>query len=83
MQQQHHTRLQNGGRIVVPVAFRQAMKVTEGDELVLRLDESGLHVYSARQALEKARSMVDQYVGQEESLVDELIADRRKEAADE
>lgn len=80
---QHHTRLQNGGRIVVPAAFRQAMNLSEGEEVVLRLDENGLHVYSMKQALDRARSVVDKYVGKEDRLVDELISDRRKEAADE
>ncbi len=81
--QQHHTRLQNGGRIVVPAAFRQAMNLSEGEEVVLRLDENGLHVYSLKQALDRARAVVDKYVGKQDRLVDELISERRTEAADE
>lgn len=80
--QHHHTKLQNGGRIVIPAAFRQAMNLSEGEEVVLRLDENGLHVHSMRQALDRAQKIVAKYAGKR-SLVDELIADRRKEAADE
>lgn len=80
--QQHHTKLQNGGRIVVPAAFRQAMNLSEGEEVILRLEEDGLHIYSARQALQRARSVVGKYVSRK-TLAEELISDRRKEAKDE
>jgi len=79
---QHHTKIQNGGRIVVPVAFRQAMNLVEGEEVVLRLDDDGLHVHSVRQALARAQKIVAKYAGKR-SLVDELLAERRKEAADD
>jgi len=79
---QHHTKMQNGGRIVVPAAFRQAMNLSEGEEVVLRLDESGLHVYSAKQALVRAQEIVGRYAGKRK-LADELIAERRKEATNE
>ena len=80
--QQHHTKMQNGGRIVVPAAFRQAMNLGEGAEVILRLDDEGLHVYSAQQALARARSLTRKYV-KGKTLADELIADRRQEARDE
>lgn len=77
------TRMGKAGRVVIPARFREALDLRPGDSLVVRLDDEGLHLYTARQALARARAAVRRYVPAGEPLADELIADRRREAAGE
>lgn len=77
------TRVGKAGRVVIPAPFREALDLKPGDTLKVRLDEDGLHLYTTRQALERARAAVRRYVAPGIRLSDELIADRRREAADE
>jgi AbrB family looped-hinge helix DNA binding protein len=73
-------RLGPGGRVVIPAAIRKTMGIDEGDILVASLENGALTIvsfdFAVRQAQEYVRSIVPQGV----SLVDELIADRRREA---
>jgi AbrB family looped-hinge helix DNA binding protein len=77
------TRLGKAGRVVIPAAFRDALDLKPGDTLKVRLDDDGLHLFTERQALERVRAAVRRYVPAGTQLSEELIADRRREAADE
>jgi len=77
------TRLGRGGRIVVPAQYRRALGIEPGDDVLLLLDESGLHVLPVRQAVARAQALVRKYVSPGKRLSDELIAERRREAARE
>jgi len=68
-----------GGRIVIPAAFRQAMKVGEGDDVVLRLDEGGVRVVSPASSVKRAQEIVRRHVPKGVRLSEELIAERRAE----
>jgi AbrB family looped-hinge helix DNA binding protein len=68
------------GRIVIPAAYRKAMGLKGGAVVTIRMDEDGLHIQSRAQAIKRAQAMVRKYVPEGVSLVDELIAERRREA---
>jgi AbrB family looped-hinge helix DNA binding protein len=74
------TRIGAGGRIVIPQPMREALGVKVGDDLLLEIDESGLHVRSVRHAVKLAQQTVAKYVKPGRSLAAELIAERRREA---
>jgi AbrB family looped-hinge helix DNA binding protein len=74
------TRIGTGGRIVIPQPMREALGVKEGDDLLLEIDESGLHVRSVRQGVRLAQQTVARYIKRGRSLAAELIAERRREA---
>lgn len=74
------TRIGAGGRIVIPRDMRAALGVAEGDDVLLELDQSGLHVRSVRQTVALAQQTVARYVKPGQSLSAELIAERRREA---
>jgi len=74
------TRIGAGGRIVIPHEIRDALDVREGDDLLLEVDDQGLHVRSVRQAVQRAQQTVARYVKPGRSLVGELIEERRREA---
>lgn len=72
-----------GGRIVIPAAFRKAMGVEESDDVVLHLVDKELHVMSRAAAIKQVQELIAQYAPEGVSLVDELLAERRREAARE
>ena len=72
-----------GGRIVLPAQYRRALGIQVGDEIVLRLEGDELRLLTRRQAIRDAQDLIGRYVPAERSLVDELIEERRREAADE
>ncbi|KPF80486.1 AbrB family transcriptional regulator [alpha proteobacterium AAP81b] len=73
----------DGGRIIVPAEFRRAMGVAPGDTLVLSLEGEALRVQSHRAVVREIQASVRALVPPGVSLVDELIAERRAEAARE
>jgi AbrB family looped-hinge helix DNA binding protein len=74
------TRLGEGGRVVIPAAFRRAMGMREGDRVILVLREGEIAVLTPKQAVARARAIVGKYVPAGRSLSRELIAERRREA---
>ena len=77
------TRLSEGGRIVIPAEFREALGLAVGDEVRLRLDDGEIRIFTLDHAIRQAQELVRRYVPEGVSLVDELIAERRAEAARE
>lgn len=73
------TKLGDGGRIVIPAEYREAMGLHVGDEVILRLEGKELHIFTLKQAIRRAQELVHRYIPQERSLADELIAERRLE----
>lgn len=66
------------GRLVVPVSLRQALGLEVGDELIARA-ENGQLVLEPKAAV--AARLRDRFKSVEGSLADELLAERRDEAA--
>jgi AbrB family looped-hinge helix DNA binding protein len=79
---EYRTRLQDGGRLVIPADFRRELSLSPGEEIILRVREGELLVSSVRQALSRMRKLVKKY-GHKKRMVDSLIAARRREAARE
>lgn len=75
------TRISQDGRLVIPAAYRKALGLKPGDEVVLVLDEGELRVLGARQAIARAQALVRRYVPEGRPLSQELIQERREEAA--
>ena len=78
-----HVELGAGGRVVIPASVREAMGIKEGDRLVVRFADGELKLMSKQLALQRAQEVVRKLVPPGVSLADELIADRRREAAEE
>ncbi len=70
------------GRIVLPAPVRQALGLDVGTQLIARIEGESVVLETRAAALERLQSMFD-HIPREVSLVDELIAERRREAARE
>jgi AbrB family looped-hinge helix DNA binding protein len=80
MNREVRLRLNENGRVVIPAAFRKALGIKPGDEVILRVDDGELRITTMKQRMERAQRRARQYVKPGVSLVDELIAERREEA---
>ena len=77
------TEIGKGGRIVIPAAMRAALGVKEGEPLLLIMEGDTLKVMSYFGNLRKMQAEISALGQPGASWVDELIADRRREAARE
>ena len=71
------------GRVTLPMAYIEALGLREGDDVQLELAEDELRVVPKDVAIARVQDLVRRYVPDGVSLVDELIAERRREAAAE
>ncbi len=70
------------GRVVIPAALRKALNLKPGDRLVARQVGESL-VLERREAIGKRLRGRFRHIPDDVSLVDELLAERRAEAARE
>ena len=78
-----HTKIAEGGRIVIPAEYRRALGVEVGDEVILRMADGEVHILTRAQAIKRAQALVRKHVPKRRSLVHELIQERRREVARE
>lgn len=71
------------GRVVIPAEIRKAMGIEGPVDLFFRYEDGTLSVGTIEDAVAYVQSVVAQYVNTDRSAVDDLIADRRAEAAKE
>ena len=76
-------RLEKSGRILIPAAIRRELSLKEGSELLLRLSDAGLQIRTRGQALDRVRARLRKYVPEGRVLSQELLDERREEAARE
>lgn len=69
-----------GGRICIPVPFRNALGIDEGSVVFVRREGEELHLVSDAVELRRIRATLNQHVPDGVSLVDELLRERRREA---
>lgn len=72
-------RINDDGRILIPAAMRKALGLRAGGAVVLRADESGIHLTTTQRALHDAQQQLRRYVREGTPLVEDLLAERRRE----
>jgi AbrB family looped-hinge helix DNA binding protein len=74
-------KIDKAGRLLIPAKLRSELNVQPGDPMVLETKGDELHVRPYKQAIREAQAIIRKYIpDRDRSLVDELIAERRKEA---
>jgi AbrB family looped-hinge helix DNA binding protein len=74
-------KVNENGRVVIPSEFRRALGIDVGDEVIFSWKDEEIRITTQARRLERAQRHVRKYVKPGVSLVDELIADRRREVA--
>ena len=77
------TKIDKNGRVFIPAEFRQELGLNPGDRVVVKLRDGELQILPHEVAVKRMRELIARYIPPERSLVDELIAERRAEAARE
>jgi AbrB family looped-hinge helix DNA binding protein len=74
-------KVSEGGRVVIPAELREKYHIEVGDSVVWRDAGDGLRLFSRRNGIRRAQQVLAKYRRPGESVVDELIRERRDEAA--
>lgn len=80
------TKIGEGGRVIIPSAFRQNLHLHTGDDIVLHIEDNVIYITTPDGALSKLQAKVKDALAKNEkktSLVDELITMRRQEIENE
>jgi len=73
-------KLSPNGRIVIPAALREQMRINPGDTLLLDLEDGVLKMESFASRLRRTQDELAKYIKPGVLLSEELIAERREEA---
>jgi len=72
--------MSKNGRVLIPAELRAALGLRSGGPLMARLEGEKLVLEPLAAAVRRIKGVMSQYSSPDSSLVDELIADRRREA---
>ena len=79
-----HVTMAANGRILIPSQVRADLGMEKGGGFVMRVDEGGtIHLEPLRNVISRVQDEVRGYISDEVDLVDELSAERRRDAAHE
>ena len=82
--QDHHVSMAPNGRLVIPADVRSALGMEKGGAFVLSMDADGVvHLEPMNRVVQRVQNDVARYVAEDDDLADALVADRRREAADD
>ena len=78
----YHAKLIKGGKIVIPVELRREFGLKDGDTLVFEREGNSLVIKTYEQVVREVQATFKAMkLDPNRSMVDELIAERRAEAA--
>jgi AbrB family looped-hinge helix DNA binding protein len=83
MKQETRLRINENGRVVIPAAFRKALGIEVGDEVVLRIQDDELRITTQQHSIQRAQRRAKKYLNPGTSMVDDLLAERREAARNE
>lgn len=72
--------VKDAGRILLPASVRDALLIQEGDFLGMEIVDGEIRLIPLDTAVRRAQELVRRYIPEGSNLVDELIAERRREA---
>ena len=79
--QAHAVKLSREGRVLIPVDVRAELGLSEGATLSLRVQDGEIRLFDRAHALRRAQQIAAMYKRPGESVVNELISERRQAAA--
>jgi AbrB family looped-hinge helix DNA binding protein len=83
MEDVFHTKLGEGRRVAIPAEVCQKIGLSPGDPVSIEIHDDGLHLVPYLQVIREVQRAFAPYKKPGVSVVDELIRERREEAARE
>jgi len=77
------TKIDSSGRVVLPSDVRTAMNVSTGDTVQIVMEAGTVQIKTQQQALREAQEYFCKTIPRNVQLVDELLRERREDAARE
>lgn len=78
-----HQALDTSGRILIPVELRRELEIEPGSQLIWTRGENGLELRTYQQSIDEIQDYFTSLSRSDKVWSDELIAERRREAARE
>ena len=79
----YRAEVKNGGRVLIPANLRKELDMSDGDIVTLAVENGELRISTLKRNLQDVQRLMAKYKQPGISVVDELIAERRAEAARE
>ena len=73
----------SAGRVVLPAELRKEFGIEDGSEVIFSRTEHGIEIKTLDEAVRQAQEVCARYITPGVSFVDELLNERRNEAARE
>ena len=80
MDQIYRAKVNDEGRLSIPAECRKRLGITPGQEVILQVDRTGLHLLTPELALKQLQEKVSAVVPPGANLVEDLIQERRQDA---
>jgi AbrB family looped-hinge helix DNA binding protein len=77
---EHRVKIGEGGRVVIPAAYRKKLHVKPGDELILRMQDGELRLFRQVQALKHIRETLKGKFPK--NVTDDFIEFRKKDSGE-
>lgn len=75
-------KLGENGRVLIPASCRRQLKLVPGQELIIKIEDEELHLFSLDHSVRKAQQLVKKYA-KNQNLVEKLIKSRREDELNE
>jgi len=76
-------KIDSSGRILIPARFRKELELTPETTIIIAKENGELRMWTRDRAVRRLQELARKYITPGVSVVDELIADRRREAEEE
>lgn len=76
----YHAKIGEGGRLVIPAAYRKILDLHPGDELIIRLEKGEIRLFRQTQAIQQIRAAAKKYSKQKVNQTRNFLAFRKKDS---
>ncbi len=75
-------KIDGSGRIIIPAAIRNEMKLDAGDRVLFSCENGELRIFNSEDFIEKIREKAVKLKGKGQNMTDEFIKWRKKDSGD-
>jgi bifunctional DNA-binding transcriptional regulator/antitoxin component of YhaV-PrlF toxin-antitoxin module len=79
----YKAKISKGGKVSIPIVCRKYLKISEGEEIIFKIADNQVTISPLKATLQKVRDMVNKYHDSNESLVEQLLLERKKDLKNE